>query len=167
MSETFKHLAVYYYGPYVKGHTIDLDELKKLSVNLNVKNRNQVYIKESPPLNLGEIKEITQNGYFPSGNFNVKEVGVSEKPEEIKFAKEAKNFAKIIDDETGFKLKFAVIGHTHHARIVIDETDNPTGFFALIDCGAWIRNVLAPGLKERCPVPKLELFTTMMSVFTN
>ena len=80
MSETFKHLAVYYYGPYVKGHTIDLDELKKLSVNLNVKNRNQVYIKESPPLNLGEIKEITQNGYFPSGNFNVKEVGVSEKP---------------------------------------------------------------------------------------
>lgn len=36
-----------------------------------------------------------------------------------------------------------VIGHIHHARILVDErTENDggskTGFFALVDCGAWM-----------------------------
>jgi len=35
-------------------------------------------------------------------------------------------------------LKMAVIGHTHQARIAVH--DAPDGFFALMDCGAWIEN---------------------------
>ena len=36
-----------------------------------------------------------------------------------------------------------VIGHTHHARIVVDERSekdggSKRGFFALVDCGAWL-----------------------------
>jgi UDP-2,3-diacylglucosamine pyrophosphatase LpxH len=30
-----------------------------------------------------------------------------------------------------------IIGHTHHARIAVRES-NAGDFFALVDCGAWI-----------------------------
>jgi hypothetical protein len=38
----------------------------------------------------------------------------------------------------GLDLRFMVIGHTHHARIAIHESDDD--FFALIDCGGWLED---------------------------
>ena len=43
---------------------------------------------------------------------------------------------KKINQRHDTDLRLAVIGHTHRARIVVDDTEEH--FFALIDCGAWI-----------------------------
>jgi hypothetical protein len=63
----------------------------------------------------------------------------------FKFLPEAEYVAGIINDQTGWDLRLVVIGHTHHARIAVDERaekdgGSKRGFFALVDCGAWLES---------------------------
>ena len=60
----------------------------------------------------------------------------------------------MVNHQTGWNLRFMVIGHTHKARIVVDETDDPPGFFALIDCGAWIENYQS---EDGEPIPNAQI----------
>lgn len=53
------------------------------------------------------------------------------------FLAEARNFLSIVGPAVA-GVRVAFIGHTHHPRIAVDETGG--GFFALVDCGAWIEN---------------------------
>lgn len=53
----------------------------------------------------------------------------------------ARDCIKAANKAYGLDLRFAVIGHTHRARIAVHRKRNE--FFALIDCGAWIEEGFA------------------------
>jgi UDP-2,3-diacylglucosamine pyrophosphatase LpxH len=59
-----------------------------------------------------------------------------------KFLGPAKDLCQRLNRDLQFNMHYAVIGHTHHARIAVDESSN--GFFALIDTGAWIESCELP-----------------------
>lgn len=155
MPEFLERFGVYYFGPYVKGHTIDLGKLRDVIIASHNKNQYKEYIQQPEPPHLGKIKLVKKSADIPASPFNVKRVGDPAVPKaSLRFAKQAKTFVKMINDETGWKLRFAVIGHTHHARIVVNEIDEPKGFFALIDCGAWIQNCEGEGVE---PMPSSQI----------
>ncbi len=54
-----------------------------------------------------------------------------------KFLEDARNMCRRINERDNARLRFAVIGHTHHACIAMHEGPGDD-FFALIDTGAWI-----------------------------
>jgi UDP-2,3-diacylglucosamine pyrophosphatase LpxH len=55
------------------------------------------------------------------------------------FLDKARAITKAANAKFGLDLRFAVIGHTHHARIAVHDRGNGD-FFALIDCGGWIED---------------------------
>jgi UDP-2,3-diacylglucosamine pyrophosphatase LpxH len=55
--------------------------------------------------------------------------------------------------ESGLPLTTMMIGHTHHARIVLH--DAPDDFFALVDCGAWIEDCVT--LDDPTPRPNAQI----------
>lgn len=61
---------------------------------------------------------------------------------EHKFLTEAMMMCQRANRDLGLSLRFAVIGHTHHARIAVHERGD--AFFALVDTGAWIENCVLP-----------------------
>lgn len=61
---------------------------------------------------------------------------------EHKFLSQARMMCERANRDYGLSLRFAVIGHTHHARIAVHEQGGD--FFALIDTGAWIENCVLP-----------------------
>ncbi len=61
---------------------------------------------------------------------------------EHKFLSEAMMMCQRANRDFGMPLRFAVIGHTHHARIAVHEQGEE--FFALIDTGAWVENCILP-----------------------
>lgn len=61
---------------------------------------------------------------------------------EHKFLSEAMLMCRRANADFGMSLRFAVIGHTHHARIAVHEQGEE--FFALIDTGAWVENCVLP-----------------------
>lgn len=61
---------------------------------------------------------------------------------EHKFLSQAMLMCQRANRDYGLSLRFAVIGHTHHARIAVHEQGEE--FFALIDTGAWIENCVLP-----------------------
>ncbi len=147
--ETFKHFAVYYFGPYVKGHTIDIGQLREARIATHKGKDYQNFIQEAPQIHLENMKQVASNSMIPEDNFNVMEVGVTKDSNDLRFATQSREFIQMINEETGWDLRFVVIGHTHHARIVIDETGGD--FSALIDCGAWIQRCEGEGYKGSMP----------------
>jgi UDP-2,3-diacylglucosamine pyrophosphatase LpxH len=145
MPESAKELGLYYFGPYVKAHTIDLHAIRKLARDAFSMENIWSHIRLPVPAHIESPREAVESRHLPEGDFNVERVGNPEDEEDVLYAKEAKEFARTVNHQTGWDLRFAVIGHTHNPRIVVDETDDPPGFFALIDCGAWIENCRGTG----------------------
>jgi len=145
--ESVKELGLYYFGPYVKAHTIDLHALRKLAREAFTMDHIHRHIRLPVPADLESPRHAPESRHVPEGDFNVERVGDPGPDEDRLYAKEAKEFARMVNHQTGWDLRFAVIGHTHNARIVVDETDDPPGFFALIDCGAWIEKCQGEGDK--------------------
>lgn len=56
---------------------------------------------------------------------------------ERKFLRAARALADALHREHGVDVRLVVIGHTHHARLVLDRTDDGHPF-VLMDCGAWV-----------------------------
>jgi UDP-2,3-diacylglucosamine pyrophosphatase LpxH len=65
----------------------------------------------------------------------------------------ARNLCVRSNQRNGMSLRFAVIGHTHQARIAVHERDGED-FFALIDTGAWVENSKLP---DGSVVPNMQL----------
>jgi UDP-2,3-diacylglucosamine pyrophosphatase LpxH len=149
MPESLKNLGVYIFGPSAKPATEKLGEFREETMKVHQNSDYKAFIQQPRPANLSEVIAIQQDkptveDYIGGDNFNIKKVGDPAcKEADLRFVTEAKEFAAMVNKEQGWDLRFAVIGHTHHARIALDETD---GFFALIDCGAWIENCEGSGM---------------------
>lgn len=163
MPPEIKNLAVYYFGPLVPEKKIDLGKLRKMIIDSHNKNSYQDYIQQPTPPHLGEFFLIEEDKLLIDAHigdhFNVKGVGKSSKAD-LTFVKEAEKFVKSANDNMDWDMRFAVIGHTHHARIAIDErTEEEGGFFALIDCGAWIQEITGKikGKEIEPPMPSSQI----------
>lgn len=68
--------------------------------------------------------------------WNVKREGDASKGD-LRYLKESKRCFLEVNETENYKLRIAFIGHTHNARIAVD--DGGDDFFALVDCGGWIK----------------------------
>lgn len=133
-----QYLAVHIFGPLVKPSVKDLGTIRDVIIKAHNKRKYSNYIQRPAPS--GPDNLITLGSEPLPERHNVKEKGITNE-EELTYLKEAEDFGDRVNEEMGWNLRMAVIGHTHYARIAVDESDNK--FFTLLDCGAWI---------ERCSV---------------
>jgi hypothetical protein len=149
MSEWLEHWGVYHFGPKVEQKVYDLQSLSAKIVQDHKGKDYESHIQLPEPASLGESAHVKDERTLlkeelARSRFNVKVAGDPSVPEGLfKFLPEAEYVTAYINDQTGWDLRFAVIGHTHHARIALDERPekdggSKRGFFALVDCGAWL-----------------------------
>ena len=133
-SPAIKKLAVYLFGPLAPPSTVDLgkmkDEWRERIRRAHGDRTYTTYIQQRTALDLASLRYSDEA--LTADRFNIQTPDM--KPV---FLAEARAFLSNIGAAaTGVRLAF--IGHTHAPRIAVDETGG--GFFALVDCGAWIEN---------------------------
>jgi UDP-2,3-diacylglucosamine pyrophosphatase LpxH len=149
MSEWLEHWGVYHFGPKVEQKVYDLEDLSAKIVKDHQGKDYKDHIQLPEPAALGKSAHVKDERALlkeelAQSRFNVKEAGDPGVPEGLfKFLPETEYVTAIINDETGWDVRLVVIGHTHHARIAVDERSekdggSKRGFFALVDCGAWL-----------------------------
>jgi len=156
LSDAIKHMAVHYLGPYVHDRVLDLTPIRELMVENHGENEYTDHIQRPQPSGLGrshpmEGEDLIQKNELGDENHNVLSPGDPNLPEQdLVFFPQARQFASLINEETGWNIRFVVCGHTHFARIVVDDRSQSQGgtkggFFALVDCGAWIEECSLDG----------------------
>ena len=149
MSEWLEHWGVYHFGPKVEQKVYDLQDLSAKIIQDHEGKDYQDHIQLPEPAALGKSAHVRDERTLlkeelAQSRFNVKVAGDPSVPEGLfKFLPEAEYVTALVNDETGWDVRFVVIGHTHHARIAVDERSekdggSKRGFFALVDCGAWL-----------------------------
>jgi UDP-2,3-diacylglucosamine pyrophosphatase LpxH len=108
------------------------------------------FIQNQTPAAVGKTQDVAAG--IPA-SFNVQKAGVSSK-EALMFLDQAHDCCARANRDYGFKLKVAVIGHTHHARIAVRENGDGD-LFTLIDCGAWLENCIGDG--DGTPTPNAQI----------
>jgi len=133
-SPALKKLAVYLFGPGVPPSTEDIGKLKEewreWIRRAHGDRTYTTYIQQRTALDLAGLRYSDEA--LTADRFNVQTPDT--KPV---FLAEAKDFLANVG-AAGASVRVAFIGHTHWPRIAVDETGG--GFFALVDCGAWIEN---------------------------
>jgi len=156
LGDAVKHMAVHYLGPYVHDRVLDLTPIRELIIEDHGENEYTDHIQRPQPSGLGrshplEGEDLLQKNALGDENHNVLRPGDPNLPEQdLVFFPQAKEFASLINDETGWNIRIVVCGHTHFSRIVIDDRSQSQGgaeggFFALVDCGAWIEECSLDG----------------------
>ena len=147
-SHRVQHRATYRFGPMVKQVVYDLVGVPaKIIGALGEKEHKDRPLAQ--PASLGKSGDIKNKAtlaeeILAASRFNVKAAGDLNVPKGLfELLPEAEQFTGMVNDQTGWDLRFVVIGHTHRARIVLDERSEKDGgtkrgFFALVDCGAWL-----------------------------
>ncbi|MCP5050510.1 MAG: hypothetical protein GY940_25320 [bacterium] len=154
MPDNLAKLGVYIFGPGADVATEKLGEFRKESVKMHQGNDYSNYIQLRESLDLKKLIKFSGNlsqpdtvSTIPPGQFNIKRVGHPDSTDdELSYIEESRRFAAKVNEKHQWDMRLAVIGHTHRARIAVDETD---GFFALMDCGSWIENCTGSGKKMR------------------
>jgi UDP-2,3-diacylglucosamine pyrophosphatase LpxH len=145
MPDMFQYLIVYGLGPLKKPSTHYLGEIRKKVIK-RYKGRNfSHYIQQRTPPVLDSLIKIQEDqlsldNYIGDDNFNVKKAGQTD-DRNVRFLKESKELYSRINEELQWNLNTAVLAHTHHPRIAIDERGGE--FFSVIDCGGWITKAQA------------------------
>jgi len=153
MPAGIKNLAVYIVGPGAKPDTKQLGQFRKETVNAYKGKDFSGYIQQPTPAAVSRMMKIGTDqadidGVLNGANFNIKHMGDPAIPAcDLRYAQEAEDFAMLVNKEHSWDIRFSVIGHTHYARIILDERD---GFFALVDCGAWIEYCQGSGITLPC-----------------
>jgi UDP-2,3-diacylglucosamine pyrophosphatase LpxH len=122
-----KQFLVYYLAPLKKPSRRDLDQIstKTKATVPEQTTQNPAAIQAASPMPLGATQDLGP-APVPGESWNIQ-------PHD--FLPAARRFSLQANQSYGFKLRVMVIGHTHHARIAVNEGDD---FFALVDCGAWV-----------------------------
>ena len=128
-----QYLAVYLFGPSKKPGVKRLGKMRDEIIRAHKKKKYTHYIQNQSPPRLDDLITV-KNDELPEEH-NIKKRGTAEE-KELKYLKEAKDFFFGINDDMEWSVRLAVIGHSHHARIAVDDTNDQ--FFTLVDCGAWI-----------------------------
>jgi UDP-2,3-diacylglucosamine pyrophosphatase LpxH len=120
LPDAFNRFFVYYFSPLASAADHDLKQVKTVIDQANAKLDFSKQIAGTAAL--GRLRDVTA-----TSSHNLSQHG---------FLDKARAAAKKANQAAGLDLRFMVIGHTHQARIAV--RDDAEGFFALVDCGAWI-----------------------------
>jgi UDP-2,3-diacylglucosamine pyrophosphatase LpxH len=127
-------IAVFLFAPNVAPTTYALGKMRQ-ATERTTPNPNYVdYIKCSAPASLGQLGP-TGDQPVPA-QYNLQRAGAA--GAQTALFETAVAAMKKIKTDYNLDICTTVIGHTHHARIVIREEGSK--LFTLIDCGAWIEN---------------------------
>jgi UDP-2,3-diacylglucosamine pyrophosphatase LpxH len=128
-----KNLVLFLFSASHPAGTADLEAMRPLNRQRRVGRNFHDYIQNKNPAPTGKWRDAQSDGE----SWNVQLGGIAS-ADMVLYLEEARQKCAEANREFGSALNMAVIGHTHHARIAVhDDTD---GFFALMDCGAWIEN---------------------------
>jgi UDP-2,3-diacylglucosamine pyrophosphatase LpxH len=146
MPDKVQDVFVYLFAPHLSPTDYSLGQMKALIKQSHGRRNYRTYIRAPKPVTVGHIGD--DMGNIPD-IWNIQKEG-SSSPENLKFLKSAYECCQKANKDYGMNLRAAVIGHTHHARIAVHETDKGD-LFTLIDCGAWIENCIADGESSSAP----------------
>lgn len=143
------------------------EKIRKQIVNSHIKGkflifkrykRYKEYImqKEAPEFNEFPLS----NGLPPGDEWNIKRIGQGSK-EELRYLKEARQYSSRINQKYDFDLRMFVMGHTHYARIAIDDEDGQ--FFILVDCGDWVKFHIAR-VEEAGTIKNIQMLNAQIGV---
>lgn len=145
-----QNFFVYLFAPIWPGDERQLGEI----IHLNRRERGRMkldqYIQAPQPVPLGSTLPADKK-IPPRYNVQTEEGQLSGG---MQYAAAAKSLCEKANREYGTKLRIAIIGHTHHARIAL--IDNGVGdVFTLVDCGAWIEQYRTPEAAQ--PLPNAQI----------
>jgi hypothetical protein len=151
LPDKLQSLFVYLFAPHLSPNDYALGEMKRVVAQSHGRRNYGTFIQSATAAPLGRLKQLGVET-VPS-RWNVQTEG-SASPDGLLFLKESADACARANADYGLALCTTVIGHTHHARIAVQET--PDGKLqTLIDCGAWIENcVSAPGAT---PMPNAQI----------
>jgi UDP-2,3-diacylglucosamine pyrophosphatase LpxH len=133
LPDELQNLALFLFTKNPVG-TADLEKMRPLNNKRRAGRKFKNFIQNQAPAPTGKWREMKDDD---GRNWNVQVEGTAPK-EMLLYLNEARQTCAEANGKFGSSLNVAVIGHTHHARIAVH--DGADGFFALMDCGAWIEN---------------------------
>lgn len=145
MPDKVQDVFVYLFAPHLSPTDYSLGQMKDLIKQSHGRRNYRTYIRAPKPVTVGLMGKDMET--IPD-RWNIQTEG-SSSPENQKFLNSAYECCQKANKNYGVNLRAAVIGHTHHARIAVREDDS--GFFVLIDCGAWIENCKAEDGSQTAP----------------
>jgi UDP-2,3-diacylglucosamine pyrophosphatase LpxH len=151
LPEAVKEIFVNLFAARVPATTYVLGKMRALTIQMHAGRSYRNYIRAAQPAPIGAVRLLRDRDIPPE--WNVQRAGVSD-AESLKFLDLARQECLKANQQFGLNIRVAVIGHTHHARIAVEETDNG-GLFTLIDCGAWIEDCQAQG--DAAPAPNAQI----------
>ena len=128
-----KNLVLYLFSASHPAGTAELEKLRPLNNQQRAGRKFRNFIQNQVAAPTGKWREARAGGE----SWNVQVAGTAPK-EMLLYLDAARQKCVEANGQFGSALTMAVIGHTHQARIAVHDAED--GFFALMDCGAWIEN---------------------------
>ncbi len=151
LPDAVQNVFVYLFAPNVMAVDHRLGEMITLIRQSHGGRKYRQYIQAQQPATIGRAEEDVLDEV--PARWNVQTPGASPQ-QNLLYLDSAYECCKRANAQYQMNLRVAVIGHTHHARIAVRE-DADGGFFALIDCGAWIEDCIADG--DDGPAPNAQI----------
>jgi UDP-2,3-diacylglucosamine pyrophosphatase LpxH len=140
LPDLVQEIFVYLFAPGVEPGTIQLGKMREATQKTTPDPSQTAFIKCASPAVVGQLRAASSP--LPD-YYNV------QRPENagaqvVLFDKAVETIKKLKKEHT-IDISMVIIGHTHHARIVVQEKDGKP--YMLMDCGAWIENCVGAGGK--------------------
>lgn len=133
-----KNIIVYIFGPGAKPSDHDLWQVRQEEMKMNTEQSMDQAMDDAKAFQLGEwLPMPTPDDQGVPARYNLMVQGQADS-DQLKYLKQAQDFVVEQNRLNKLDLRSVVIGHTHYARIAIDESSG--SLFTLMDCGAWIAN---------------------------
>jgi UDP-2,3-diacylglucosamine pyrophosphatase LpxH len=143
LPDEVQNFFVHLFAPNVQPGRAQLEAMRPLNLAMRASLRPGGFVQagEAPVRRLLAPADVAD-----AGRFNVQDA--QSPPEMLRFFDSARQKCGEVNQQFGLDLTTLVIGHTHHARIVVHEDGD--ALFALVDCGAWIEDCIT----EDDPTPR-------------
>ena len=129
-----ENLVLYLFSASHPAGTAELQKLRPLNNQQRAGRKFRNFIQNQVAAPTGKWRAARVDD---GGSWNVQVAGTA--PQEmLLYLDAARRKCVEANGQFGSALTMAVIGHTHQARIAVHDAED--GFFALMDCGAWIEN---------------------------
>jgi UDP-2,3-diacylglucosamine pyrophosphatase LpxH len=135
LPDPLQQIMVYLFAPHRSANSHDLGEMQRLIKKSHGKKQYKAALHAPEPVQLGTLARLEEIDEVPA-RWNVQPNDGTDNPR-LKFLTPAWEKTQEANRAFQMNLRVMFIGHTHHARIALRETDAGE-FFALVDCGAWI-----------------------------
>lgn len=153
LPDDLQRVFVYLFAPHVSPNDYQLGEMRSLISRMHGSKSYQRSLQAASPSPVGSLLD-PQSTAIPD-RWNVQIEGTAPVAN-LAFLDSAAQKCREANDQYGLNMRCVMIGHTHHARIALRETE-AGDFFALIDCGAWIENCVFDN--ANAPVPNAQIAT--------